>query len=58
MDHGDNVYKFFSKEVDTLRIELKSPWLFNNYILHVQQWIKGMRVDQEDFSRYPMWVQS
>lgn len=31
-DHGDNVYKFFfAKEVDVLRIEMGSPWLFKNF---------------------------
>ena len=58
LDHGDNIYHiFFAEEVDALRIELGSPWLFKNYILHVRRWIERLRVDQEDFSRFLVWVQ-
>ena len=36
LDHGDNIYQFFfAKHVDVLRIEMGTPWLFKNYILHL-----------------------
>ena len=58
MDHGDNIYQFFfAREVDALRIELGSPWLFKNYIIHLWRWRAGMKMEEEDFSCFPVWIQ-
>ncbi|XP_072087051.1 uncharacterized protein [Arachis hypogaea] len=38
-EKGDNSFRlFFNKEVDVLRIERGSPWLFKDYVLHVKRW--------------------
>ncbi|XP_016173639.1 uncharacterized protein LOC107616158 [Arachis ipaensis] len=38
-DKGDNYFQFFfNKEVDVLRVERGSPWLFKDYVLHVKRW--------------------
>ena len=57
LEHGDNVYQFFfEREIDALRIELGSPWLFKNYILCLRRWKEGMQIEEEDFSTVPVWV--
>ena len=57
-EHGDNVYQiYFRKEIDAVRIEMGSPWLFKNHILHLQRWKEGMNLETEDFARFPVWVQ-
>ena len=54
-EHGDSVYQFFfEKEVDALRIEMGSPWLFKNHILHLRQWRVGMIIEEEEFSHFPV----
>ena len=58
LDHGDNVFQmFFAKEVDVLRVERGTPWLFKNFILNLWRWRDDMRIKEEDFSHVPIWVQ-
>ena len=58
IEHGDNVYQFFfTNETDTMRVELGSPWLFKNHVLHLRRWNEEMKIEEEDFSNFPIWVQ-
>ncbi|MED6136411.1 hypothetical protein PIB30_055909 [Stylosanthes scabra] len=55
---GDNTYHFFfAKETDLLRVERGSPWLFKQYLLHVQRWNSNYELGALTFSIIPMWIQ-
>ncbi|MED6223632.1 hypothetical protein PIB30_075918 [Stylosanthes scabra] len=55
---GDNIYQFFfAKETDLLRVERGFPWLFKQYVIHVQRWNKDSELGASDFSIIPMWIQ-
>ncbi|XP_016206779.1 uncharacterized protein At4g02000-like [Arachis ipaensis] len=57
-DKGDNYFQFFfNKEVDVLRVECGSPWLFKNYVLHVKRRKEDQKGDEEIVSNFPVWVQ-
>ncbi|XP_016164622.1 uncharacterized protein At4g02000-like [Arachis ipaensis] len=57
-DKGDNYFQFFfNKEVDVLRVERGSPWLFKDYVLHVKRWKEDQNVDEEIVSNFSVWVQ-
>lgn len=57
-DKGDNSFQFFfNKEVDVLRVERGSPWLFKDYVLHVKRWKEDQNCDEEIISNFPVWVQ-
>ncbi|RYR68534.1 hypothetical protein Ahy_A03g015032 [Arachis hypogaea] len=57
-DKGDNSFQFFfNKEVDVLRIERGSPWLFKDYELHVKRWKKNQNCNEEIISNCSVWVQ-
>ncbi|XP_057755294.1 uncharacterized protein LOC130974423 [Arachis stenosperma] len=57
-DKGDNFFQFFfNKEVDVLRVERGSPWLFKDYVLHVKRWKEDQNCDEEIISNFPVWVQ-
>ncbi|XP_016199932.1 uncharacterized protein LOC107640940 [Arachis ipaensis] len=57
-DKWDNSFQFFfNKEVDVLRIERGSPWLFKDYVLHVKRWKEDQNYDEEIISNFPVWVQ-
>ncbi|MED6222484.1 hypothetical protein PIB30_064900 [Stylosanthes scabra] len=42
---------------DLLRVERGSPWLFKQYVIHVQRWNKDSELGAADFSIFPMWIQ-
>ena len=57
VDHGDNTFQFFfERERDVLRVELGAPWLFKNFILNLKRWKDDKKIDEEDFSRVPIWI--
>ncbi|KAL4330079.1 hypothetical protein AHAS_Ahas13G0364200 [Arachis hypogaea] len=57
-DKGDNYFQFFfNKEVDVLRVERGSPWLFKDYVLHVKRWKEDQNGDEEIVSNFPVWIQ-
>ncbi|XP_015944044.1 uncharacterized protein At4g02000-like [Arachis duranensis] len=57
-DKGDNFFQFFfNKEVDVLRVERGSPWLFKDYVLHVKRWKEDQNCDEEIISNFSVWVQ-
>nr|XP_025628795.1 uncharacterized protein LOC112722023 [Arachis hypogaea] len=57
-DKWDNYFQFFfNKEVDVLRIERGSPWLFKDYVLHVKRWKEDQNGDEEIVSNFSVWVQ-
>ncbi|XP_015950082.1 uncharacterized protein At4g02000-like [Arachis duranensis] len=57
-DKGDNSFQFFfNKEVDVLRVERGSPWLFKDYVLHVKRWKEDQNCDEEIIFNFSVWVQ-
>ncbi|XP_052108306.1 uncharacterized protein LOC107458457 isoform X1 [Arachis duranensis] len=55
---GHNQFQFFfDKETDVVRIERGSPWLFKNYILHVQRWKAAENSGEGVITTIPIWVQ-
>ncbi|MED6192078.1 hypothetical protein PIB30_006905 [Stylosanthes scabra] len=54
---GDNIYQFsFVKETDMIRVERGSPWLFKQYLVHIQRWNKDMALEASNFSIILMWI--
>ncbi|XP_016185674.1 uncharacterized protein LOC107627345 [Arachis ipaensis] len=57
-DKRDNFFQFFfNKEVDVLRVERGSPWLFKDYVLHVKRWKEDQNCDEDIISNFSVWVQ-
>ncbi|XP_015965200.1 uncharacterized protein LOC107488925 [Arachis duranensis] len=55
-DKGDNFFQFFfNKEVDVLRVERGSPWLFKDYVLHVKRWKEDQNCDEEIIFNFQFW---
>ncbi|MED6145341.1 hypothetical protein PIB30_024242 [Stylosanthes scabra] len=55
---GDNIYQFsFVKETDMLRFKRGSPWLFKQYLIHVQPWNNETILEVSSFSVISMWIQ-
>ncbi|XP_025636032.1 uncharacterized protein [Arachis hypogaea] len=56
--HGDNVFQFFfNDESDLIRVEKGSPWLFKQFVIHLKRWNASRKIEDEDFTLIPIWVQ-
>ncbi|XP_025637647.1 uncharacterized protein At4g02000-like [Arachis hypogaea] len=56
--HGENIFQFFfNKEADVIRVERGSPWLFRQFMIHLKRWSPNMKVEEEDYTRIPVWIQ-
>ncbi|XP_030962834.1 uncharacterized protein LOC115984080 isoform X2 [Quercus lobata] len=57
-DVGDGLFRFkFSMECQLKWVINNGPWSFDNHILLLRRWEKGMTVFSVNFQTVPMWVQ-
>ena len=58
MEVGPNLFQFkFQSEFDLVRILRGGPWLFDNQLLMLQRWKKGMNMDNIKMDIASLWVQ-
>ena len=58
VDVGENIYQFkFSSEYQLEWVEKKGPWNFDNNLLLLYRWRKGLSVSNITFTHVPFWVQ-
>ncbi|MED6186639.1 hypothetical protein PIB30_068682 [Stylosanthes scabra] len=48
---------FFEEEMDLMRIEKGSPWLFKDFVLHTRRWSSESGNEKHSFNTYSVWVQ-
>ena len=59
VDVGDRLLQFkFSMESQLSWVWNNGPWCFDNQILALRQWEKGMTVRTMSFTHIPIWVQA
>ncbi|XP_075643286.1 uncharacterized protein LOC142614620 isoform X1 [Castanea sativa] len=57
-DVGDGLFRFkFSTESQLKWVINNGPWSFDNHILLLRRWEKGMTASSVNFQTVPMWVQ-
>ncbi|MED6174736.1 hypothetical protein PIB30_071883 [Stylosanthes scabra] len=57
-EKGGNCFQFFfENEIDVKHIERGSPWLFKDYILHVQRWTTDDNPKEMLIPNFPIWAQ-
>ena len=55
---GDGLFQFkFSMESQLLWVVNNGPWSFDNHLLLLQRWEKGMTANSGTFTHLPIWVQ-
>ncbi|XP_015934399.1 uncharacterized protein LOC107460540 [Arachis duranensis] len=58
VERGNNRFQFFfDSEQDAIRIERGGPWLFKDYVLHVQRWNEDENEVEERLRYFPVWAQ-
>ena len=58
IDVGPNLFQFkFQSEFDMVRIIQDGPWAFDNQLLLLRQWQKGMTVENIKLEHASLWIQ-
>ncbi|XP_030964814.1 uncharacterized protein LOC115986092 [Quercus lobata] len=58
VEMGDGIFQFkFSLESQLAWVWNNSPWCFDNHLLALRRWEKGMTVRSVTFTHQPFWIQ-
>ena len=58
MEVGTNLFRFkFNTEYDLERVLRSGPWTFDNQVLLLRRWQRGMTAENVRFESVSLWIQ-